>query len=87
MRTLTLPALEVKYEDLVLNQEHETHRIIEFCGLNWDEACLQFHKTDRTVSTASHDQVRQPLYTKSLERWRHYEKHLGPLFDSLNLRK
>ncbi len=57
--------------------------MIEFCGLAWDPRCLDFHNTTRPVHTASSYQVRQPLYKESIGRWRHYEKHLGPLKEAL----
>jgi tetratricopeptide (TPR) repeat protein len=82
---LTTPIYELNYENLVLNQEMETRKLLDHCGLDWQEECLQFHKTDRTVATASHDQVRQPLYVSSIGRWRAYEKHLSPLFDALRI--
>jgi hypothetical protein len=53
--------------------------MIEFVGLAWDERCLDFHKTERSVGTSSNWQVRQKIYTTSKARWRNYEKHLGPL--------
>jgi hypothetical protein len=76
---LKLPMLEVRYEELVANQEAVTRRMVEFCGLEWDERCMQFHKAKRYVATASYDQVRQPLYNKSAGRWKHYERFLEPL--------
>ena len=76
---LKLPMLEVQYEELVANQEAVTRRMVEFCGLEWDECCLQFHKAKRYVATASYDQVRQPLYNRSAGRWKHYERYLEPL--------
>jgi tetratricopeptide (TPR) repeat protein len=76
--------IEIKYERLVADLEGESRRMIEFLGLDWDPACLDFHRTERTVATVSHWQVRQPIYTSSIGRWRHYEKHLGPLFTALN---
>jgi len=54
-------------------------------GLDWDERCLRFYETERPVATASFDQVRQPLYTGSVGRWRNYERHLGPLLEGLGL--
>ena len=77
--TVPLPILEVQYEDLVANLETESRRLIAFLGLEWDPACLAFHETERPVMTASVWQVRQPLYSSSAGRWRHYRKHLGPL--------
>lgn len=78
-KVLSIPILEINYEDLVSNQEKTTRRILEFCDLNWEEECMQFHKVRRTIDTASFDQVRQPLYTKSIQRWKHYEKYLDDL--------
>jgi tetratricopeptide (TPR) repeat protein len=74
---------EVQYEQLVANQEEETRKLIAYCGLEWDESCMTPHKTERRVKTASITQVRQPVYTSSVERWRCYEKYLGPLLDAL----
>ncbi|MDX8386224.1 MAG: sulfotransferase [Gallionella sp.] len=84
-RTL-LPAhsfLDVQYEDIVADKELQARRIIDFCDMEWNEACLDFHKLKRSVSTASMTQVRKPIYQSSVERWRAYEKHLGPLLDAL----
>jgi tetratricopeptide (TPR) repeat protein len=83
-----LPAdrfLEVPYESLIENQAEWSRRIIEFIGLEWDERCLDFHKTERKVGTSSNWQVRQKIYHSSRARWRNYEKHLGPLLDLAGL--
>jgi tetratricopeptide (TPR) repeat protein len=82
-RVLPLRMLTIDYEALVADLEGESRRLIEFLGLDWEPACLDFHKTERPVLTASGWQVRQPLYTRSLGRWRHYERHLGPLLEVL----
>jgi len=74
-----LPMLEVRYEDLVANQEARTRELIAFLGLEWDEACLRFHETKRVVTTASVDQVKRAMYDTSIGRWKRYERHLGPL--------
>jgi tetratricopeptide (TPR) repeat protein len=71
--------LEVPYAELTAEQEKWTRRILDFLGLPWDERCLDFHKTERTVTTASTWQVRQKIYTSSVGRWRNYEKFVGPL--------
>jgi tetratricopeptide (TPR) repeat protein len=71
--------LEVPYAELVADQEKWSRRIIEFIGLPWDDRCLEFHRTTRAVTTASTWQVRQKIYTSSVERWRNYEKFIGPL--------
>lgn len=81
---LTLPYMELSYEDLVNDQENMTRKLLEFAGLEWEESCLQFHKVDRTVDTASFDQVRQPLYTKSMARWKNYEIYLDELKEGLS---
>lgn len=75
--------LQVPYAHLVQEQEKISRRLITFCGLNWDNRCRDFHQTDRFVFTLSYDQVRQPIYTRSLDRWKHYEKHLQPLRELL----
>jgi tetratricopeptide (TPR) repeat protein len=75
--------LDVRYEDLVADTEAQARRLIEYCGLEWNDACLEFHKTKRAVRTASVMQVRQPIYTTSVERWRQYEPFLKPLLDEL----
>jgi len=75
--------LDVQYEDTVTNIEAMARKVIAWCGLPWDSACLEFQKNVRRVATLSITQVRQPVYTSSVERWRHYEKHLGPLLEAL----
>lgn len=74
---------DCSYESLLNDQEGETRRLLEFCSLEWDPACLSFHKTKRPVQTASVAQVRQPIYRSSIGRATHYEKHLAPLRDAL----
>jgi tetratricopeptide (TPR) repeat protein len=77
-----LPAgtiLEVPYEELVADQVAWTHRILDFLELEWDDRCLSFDKTERSVNTASAWQVRQKIYGRSVQRWRHYERFIGPL--------
>lgn len=71
--------LEVPYEEVVANQEAWTRRILDFLDLEWDARCLSFHETKRSVNTASAWQVRQKIYRHSVERWRNYEKFIGPL--------
>ena len=80
---LPSPVHEQPYESLVASLESESRRLLEFCGLDWDERCLDFHLTERSVHTASGWQVRQPIYRRSVERWRNYERHLGPLREAL----
>jgi tetratricopeptide (TPR) repeat protein len=74
---------DVQYENIVADQEGEARKLLAYCGLEWNDACLDFHKTKRQVRTASVVQVRQPIYTSSVQRWRKYEKFLGPLLDEL----
>ncbi len=83
LKTLPLRMLEMNYEELVADQEGQSRRLIEFLGLPWDPACLEFHKNKRVVVTASVWQVRQPMYDRSVGRWRNYERHLGPLLEVL----
>jgi hypothetical protein len=73
----------LNYEALIANQELETRKLLEHCKLNWQEACMSFHKTKRSVSTASAMQVRQPIYKQSVAKWRHYEQYLEPLLKTL----
>ncbi len=80
---LPMQFMDVNYEELTANAEANSRRIIEHVGLPWDERCLEFYKTGRNVATASYDQVRQPIYRKSVERWRNYEQHISPLLSSL----
>ncbi len=74
------------YESLVANPEEESRRLIDFCELEWDDACLTPHKTKRNIQTASFAQVRAPINTKSVEGWRKYEKGLKPLADMLDVK-
>ena len=75
--------LEVQYEALVDDLEAEARRIVAHCGLQWNDACLAFHQTERIVRTASVTQVRQPLYRNSVGRWRNYEELLQPVLREL----
>jgi len=75
--------LRVWYEDVVEDLEGNVRRILEFCGLTFESACAEFHKTERAVCTASSEQVRQPLLRHGLFQWKNYEPWLGSLKDSL----
>ena len=75
--------LRVHYEDVVTDTESQVRRLLEFCNLPYEEACLSFYETDRSVRTASSEQVRQPIYTSGLEQWKHFEPWLSPLKTSL----
>ena len=71
--------LDVDYEELVTNQEEVTRRMVAWCGLEWEDACLSFEKNKSPSMTASVAQVRQPIYDSSVHQWRNYEKELEPL--------
>lgn len=73
------------YEVLTTHQERETQRLIAFLGLDWEEACLDFHLTERRVSTISTGQVRNRMYAGSSDRWRRYERHLAPMLEILDV--
>lgn len=77
--TLSIPMLEVSYEAVVADAETSVREILKFCGLAWHADCLDFYSADRYINTASYDQVRQPLYASSVNRWRHYAGHLHDL--------
>ena len=77
--------IDVQYESLVGDFEREARRIVAHCGLDWDDACRDFHKSPRPVQTASMLQVRQPLYQSSIGRWRPYREWLGPLLAALEI--
>ena len=74
---------EVRYEDLVAEPERIARSLLDYLHLEWDEACLAFHKNKRSVMSPSNLQVRRPIYSTSVGRWRRYEKHLGPLMEVL----
>lgn len=74
----------LKYETLVQDPEATVRKLLAFVGLEWDEACLKFHESSRTVRTFSKDQVRRAVNTSSLAQWQKYEKHLGPLLSALD---
>jgi tetratricopeptide (TPR) repeat protein len=82
-RLLPRRILRLRYEAIVTDPEASVRRLLDHCGLPFDAACLSFHETDRVVKTASEAQVRQPLYTGAIGRWKGYRKHLGPLLDAL----
>ena len=82
---LPLEVLDVSYESLVLDQEATSRRMVEYCGLAWDNSVLNFYANDRPVHTASDWQVRQPVYDNSIGRSRAYEEYLGPLKEALGL--
>jgi len=75
--------LTVQYEEMVTDFENQLRRLLEYCELPWEESCARFYETDRPVRTASSEQVRQPVYTRSINFWRNHEKHLGELREVL----
>lgn len=75
--------LDVHYEDMVSGQEQQTRRLIEHCNLPWEDRVLRFYETDRAINTASSEQVRQPIYGKSVHAWRRFEAQLEPLIEVL----
>jgi len=79
----TLKLMDVSYEDMILQTEPTARAVLDFLGLEWEGRCLAPHTNPSPVETASQWQVRQPIYHNSLERWRHYEKYLGPLKEAL----
>jgi tetratricopeptide (TPR) repeat protein len=80
---LPVPIHEVDYEESVTDLEGVARRLLEACRQEWDPRCLEFHRTERSVRTASVAQVRQPVYRRSLGRWKHYETELADLFEAL----
>jgi tetratricopeptide (TPR) repeat protein len=74
---------DLSYEELTQNQEEETRKLLRHVGLDWEDACLEFHKSDRVVLTNSSTQVRQKMYGGSSEGWKKYEKHLGAMIEGL----
>lgn len=82
-RVIRIPILEIRYEDLVADLENVSRRLVGFCGLDWSAQCLRFSDNTRSVATASYEQVRQPIYTRSVGRWQHYDRYLEPLREAL----
>jgi tetratricopeptide (TPR) repeat protein len=75
--------LTLQYEEVVTDFEPQVRRLLEFCELPWDDACLKFYASDRPVRTPSSEQVRQPIYDRSIGHWRHFETYLGELIETL----
>jgi tetratricopeptide (TPR) repeat protein len=84
-RVLPVPVLEVDYEETVADLESVARRLVAWCGLEWEQACLTFYQGRRPVRTASVMQVRQPIYTHAVARWKHYERALAPLLARLEV--
>nr|NIQ13438.1 sulfotransferase [Candidatus Dadabacteria bacterium] len=83
-KCLPLQILDIRYEELINNQEQSIHKLLEYLKLDWNDNCITFQNTNRTVLTASNWQVKQPLYNSSLYRWKNYEKYLDKLKEVLN---
>ena len=75
--------LRVQHEDIVADLETEVRRMLDFCGLPFEQSCIEFHKTERSVRTPSSEQVRQPIYKSGLQQWRHFDAWLAPLKEAL----
>jgi hypothetical protein len=75
--------LRVHHEDVVDGLEGSVRLILDFCELPFEPACVEFHRTERSIRTASSEQVRQPIFREGLDQWRHFEAWLGPLREAL----
>ena len=75
--------LRVQYEDVVQDLETQVRRILDYCDLPFEEACVNFHETKRSVRTASSEQVRQPIYNKAMNTWQRFDAHIGALKEIL----
>ncbi len=75
---------EVVYENLVINLDEEIHRMLEYCGLEWNDSCLHYYNSEKHMATASRDQVSQPVYTSSIGRWKLYQDKLGKLIKRIH---
>ncbi len=78
-KVLPLPILDLQYEDTVADVEAQARRLLEFLDAPWDARCLDFHRSERAVQTPSRWQVREPIYTRSVGRWKAYAEHLPGL--------
>jgi len=76
--------LEIDYEETVADLEGQARKLVDFVGMEWDDACLSFHENKRAVITASHDQVRRPIYNTSVGRWKKYGPEVLPLVEALS---
>lgn len=82
---LDIPIMKVVYEEHVAEPERFARSLIQYCGLEWEDQCLRFHESKRVVHTSSYEQVRRPIYSDSVQRWKHYERYLGPLKRGLGM--
>jgi len=80
---LPFDILDLDYEELVADQEGVSRDLVDFCGLDWDDRCLRYYDRDGEIRTASYWQARQPVYSHSVGRWRHYEAPIEPLKEAL----
>ena len=76
--------MDFHYESVLEKQEIETKKLLDFCGLEWEEQCLKFYETKRSINTASSEQVRQPIYKGAMYAWKNYESHIGELIETLS---
>ena len=83
---LDIPIMNVSYEELVEDQERVSRELIDFVGLPWDDACLDYHRSTRHVATFSYHQVQKPIYRSAVGRWKHYAPYLGPLMEVLDIK-
>ena len=82
-RVLPMRMFEVQYEDLLVRQEAVSRELVAYCGLEWEDSCLEFHKSPGVIHTASRTQVRQPIYGTLVGRWKKYAMHLTALIETL----
>lgn len=82
-RVLPGKVFRMQYEDMIADTENQIRRLLDYCGLEFEDQCLRFYETKRAIRTPSAEQVRQPIYTTGMDHWRHYETHLEPLKQSL----
>jgi len=82
-RVLPGRVLRVQYEDMVSDTETQIRRLLDYCGLEFEDQCLRFYETKRAIRTPSAEQVRQPIYTQGMDQWRNFEAHLDPLKEAL----
>ena len=82
-RDVNIPMFDIRYEDMVEQQEKTTRKLLEYCGIEWDNNCITFHESEEITHTSSYDQVRQPIYNTSVGRWKNYEKDISILIETL----
>lgn len=80
---LRIPMLDIRYEDMIEKPEEMSRAVVDFCGLKWEDRCLRFYENSRITKTISYDQVRRPIYKKSVARWKNYEAFITPLLAEL----